>query len=327
MDVPALKGVLAIVEPYLTPDIYISELQQELRDVMGAEVSVDMISRLLKRRGFTRKQILVSENYLPEQLVFLDELSCNRNTTKHRWGCAPIAMSMDGILYLNIQNTLYTYETYNDFVDTLLEVMNPFSQHNSILVMDNASIHKSVELQDLIEAQDYVRGESSGEAACDPYEMLWEAIFTTMDSNKAQGWFRDSLALLRVNGELLGMSNKVIHCSGGHANDLGEESDVHIHTIDIDKAMVVEAQHDSVKLCESITNVQIPNELSLVILVNWWWCWGHRGIDPLLAATIAQRKNLTEMIVNLDGGAGTILRLARLLHDIVKCAIGWRAGE
>lgn len=62
-------------------------------------------------------------------------------------------MSMDGILYLNIQNTLYTYETYNDFVDTLLEVMNPFSQHNSILVMDNASIHKSVELQDLIEAQ------------------------------------------------------------------------------------------------------------------------------------------------------------------------------
>lgn len=62
-------------------------------------------------------------------------------------------MSMDGILHLDIQDTSYTQETYNDFVDTLLDVMNPFPQRNSVLVMDNASIHKSIELQDLIEAR------------------------------------------------------------------------------------------------------------------------------------------------------------------------------
>lgn len=40
--------------------------------------------------------------------------------------------------------------------------------------------------------RDYVRGELSGEAMCDPYEMLWEAVFTSMTAEKAVGWFRHS---------------------------------------------------------------------------------------------------------------------------------------
>jgi hypothetical protein len=31
--------------------------------------------------------------------------------------------------------------------------MNPFPQQNSVLVMDNASIHKSAELQEMVEAR------------------------------------------------------------------------------------------------------------------------------------------------------------------------------
>ena len=36
-------------------------------------------------------QILVAENYLPEQLIFIDEASCNRNTTKREYEWASIS--------------------------------------------------------------------------------------------------------------------------------------------------------------------------------------------------------------------------------------------
>jgi hypothetical protein len=35
-------------------------------------------------------QILVALNYLPEQLVFVDEAGCNRNTTIREYGWAPV---------------------------------------------------------------------------------------------------------------------------------------------------------------------------------------------------------------------------------------------
>jgi hypothetical protein len=35
-------------------------------------------------------QVIVAENYLPKQLVFVDEAGCNRNTTKREYGWAPI---------------------------------------------------------------------------------------------------------------------------------------------------------------------------------------------------------------------------------------------
>ncbi|KII84378.1 hypothetical protein PLICRDRAFT_117848, partial [Plicaturopsis crispa FD-325 SS-3] len=111
------------------------------------------------------------------------------------------ALSLDGILHLDVQPRSYTSVLYNDFVSGLLDTMNPFPQRNSVVVMDNASIHKSQALQDLafsaIKAwirsnRDYVRGELTGEAACDPYTMLWNAVFSTVTPEKAEGWFRDS---------------------------------------------------------------------------------------------------------------------------------------
>ena len=35
-------------------------------------------------------QIRVAEEYLPEQLVFVDESACNRNMTKHEYAWASI---------------------------------------------------------------------------------------------------------------------------------------------------------------------------------------------------------------------------------------------
>jgi len=42
---------------------------------------------------------------------------------------------------------------FNDFVDGLLDNMNPFPGRNSVVVMDNASIHKSAELEEVVHAR------------------------------------------------------------------------------------------------------------------------------------------------------------------------------
>ena len=39
--------------------------------------------------------------------------------------------------------------------------------------------------------REYTRGELSGEITCDPYWMIWEAVFTTVTPEKVKGWFHD----------------------------------------------------------------------------------------------------------------------------------------
>lgn len=60
-------------------------------------------------------------------------------------------LSLDGILHLVVEDHPYTAREFNSFINGLLDVMNPFPGPNSVIVMDNASIHKSWELRDMIE--------------------------------------------------------------------------------------------------------------------------------------------------------------------------------
>lgn len=39
--------------------------------------------------------------------------------------------------------------------------------------------------------RDFIRGEITGDLTCDPYSILWEAVFTSMTPERAVGWFRD----------------------------------------------------------------------------------------------------------------------------------------
>jgi len=244
-----------------TPDLYLRELQQMLFEARGVLVSEVCIERSLKRRGFTRKivtrpalerneelraayLIRVGLNYRADQLVFVDEAANNRNTTKRKYAWSPTgtrarrhdyfvrgkrysmlpALSLNGILHLDVREQSYTGASFNAFIDGLLDVMNPFPQKNSVIVMDNASIHKSEELRPMIENRgmrleylppyspdldpieegfsaikawirdnrDYTRMELDGRADCDPYTMFWRAVYETVTPEKAEGWFRDS---------------------------------------------------------------------------------------------------------------------------------------
>jgi Fe2+ or Zn2+ uptake regulation protein len=90
-----------------TPDLYLRELKVDLEENRGVSVDTSTIYRTLHRRGFSLKknnfvaservednrarfQIEVSENYHPEQLVFVDECAVNRLTTRRPRGWAPI---------------------------------------------------------------------------------------------------------------------------------------------------------------------------------------------------------------------------------------------
>jgi transposase len=39
---------------------------------------------------------------------------------------------------------------------------------------------------------DYARREMMGEVTCDPYQLLWNAVFNTVTPEKAHGWFTHS---------------------------------------------------------------------------------------------------------------------------------------
>lgn len=138
--------------------------------------------------GRTNYQIHMTTTYRADQLVFVDEAACNRATTKRGWAWAPIgeqarrhdvyirgikcvyisgiderpysgffrysvlpALSLSGVLHLDVLAGSYKARDFNSFIDGLLDNMNPFPGPNSVIVMDNASIHKSPELRPMIE--------------------------------------------------------------------------------------------------------------------------------------------------------------------------------
>ncbi|KAF8838044.1 hypothetical protein BDN67DRAFT_908086, partial [Paxillus ammoniavirescens] len=63
------------------------------------------------------------------------------------------ALSLDGIIAVDVSKRPLTQETFSDFIEFVLERMNPFPMPNSVLVMDNASIHHSDELREMVEAR------------------------------------------------------------------------------------------------------------------------------------------------------------------------------
>ena len=60
---------------------------------------------------------------------------------------------LDGILHLDVINDFWKVVTFYYYINILLDNINSFPLHNPVVVMDNASIHYSLEIRELIEAQ------------------------------------------------------------------------------------------------------------------------------------------------------------------------------
>jgi len=62
-----------------------------------------------------------------------------------------LALSLDGILHLEVLNHSFNSDEFKSFILRLLDQMNTYPLPNSVIVMDNASIHKVPGIQKLIE--------------------------------------------------------------------------------------------------------------------------------------------------------------------------------
>jgi transposase len=114
---------------------------------------------------------LVNTQFRPEQLVFangshFDRLLSRRPYmwSKHnerpcryefllrgtKYSLIP-ALSLDGILHLEVVDKAITADDFRRFVQGLLPLMNEWPQPRSVLVIDDASIHKAARIREMVE--------------------------------------------------------------------------------------------------------------------------------------------------------------------------------
>jgi transposase len=154
-DIKFLEAVLDA-----NPTMYLDKMQQRLRDVRETEVSIPTISRTLRRINLTRKTVtkaaaerdeqlraawegMMAQYTDPELFVFIDESAVDDQTGQRTQGWSHIgtqcvqhmsflrgirysilpALSIDGIIALNIVEGSITKERFLDFLRTELVSM------------------------------------------------------------------------------------------------------------------------------------------------------------------------------------------------------------
>jgi len=170
-----------------TPDIYIDEIQSKLWEKRRLRVSISTIWQAIGRCGFTRKKLSAAAmernemkrshflfdigEFDPKQLVFVDKSACNKRTTHRGYGwaikgerCKKLqcfvrgkrysilpALSLSGFLHVKVREGSFTTSSFEEFIDDLLDEMQPYPGPNSVIVMDNCRIHKAPSIIQMIE--------------------------------------------------------------------------------------------------------------------------------------------------------------------------------
>ena len=99
-----------------------------------------------------------------EQLIFIDELAANERTADRKYGWAPVgvtprearpfghfqrwslcpAYTIDGFITWEIVHGSFSAEFYEDFIENkVLPLCNPYPLPRSVIIMDNAPIHRT----------------------------------------------------------------------------------------------------------------------------------------------------------------------------------------
>jgi hypothetical protein len=183
---------------------------------------------------------IISTHYHPEQLVFAEESHFNRLTLRRpyawlkrgehasrhkfqfqgaKYSMLP-ALSLDGILHLTVIKNAVTGASFRRFMEDLLPLMNKWPLPNSVLVIDNTSIHKVAGIRELVEERgmrllflpsyspdynpielafssikawlrtnrEHVNREMETEGGT-IYNALWQAVHS-VTSGKAKGWYK-----------------------------------------------------------------------------------------------------------------------------------------
>jgi transposase len=163
------------------------EMRDFLYDEYDVRITVSTVCRELERMRWSRKiaskrakeqseplrqlyLVRMSQNYTADQIVALDESACNERTGDRKYGWAPVgqpvelsysfrrserwsllpALTIDGYMSFRIFQGSITAKILEDFLEfQVLPFCNPYPGPASVIVLDNASIHRSERVQEL----------------------------------------------------------------------------------------------------------------------------------------------------------------------------------
>jgi len=184
---PVELSILHIVLRH--PGIYLREIQSELLEIIGVNISLTSLCRFLSRVGFSRQKMKYAalqrdeslrsqfvtdvSIYRLDMLIFLDESGLDKRAGLRKYGYSlrgrpPVChkmlirgervsliafMSMAGVLDCQIVHGTVNGDTFYNFVEKfLLPHLMPFNGTNphSVVVLDNCSIHHIDEVVDMI---------------------------------------------------------------------------------------------------------------------------------------------------------------------------------
>lgn len=174
----------------LRPSLYADELVWMIWDLFGVWVSKDTVLRWLRKSDWRKKRIRFIATERDQELrndwirrlcqwkhyhlVFVDESAANERTKDRKHGWAPIgvrptekrtqkrserwsvlpAYTSSGYITHEIYQGSYNTERFNQFIaERVLPLCNPFPAPHSVIVLDNASIHRSPELRAMCEVK------------------------------------------------------------------------------------------------------------------------------------------------------------------------------
>jgi transposase len=167
------------------PDMFLDEMANFLRDEFDMVVATSSISRALASIGWSKKiarrvakqrnadlrefylyRLSAFESY---HLVYIDESGCDRRAGFRRTGWSPLgvtpvqsspyrreqrhqilpAYAQDGIVLSRIFQGSINSNIFSDFIEQLLQHCGKWPEPKSVLVMDNASFHRSEKIEQL----------------------------------------------------------------------------------------------------------------------------------------------------------------------------------
>ena len=187
MRILACQGELYVLGLILdSPTLFLGEIVQLIKHDLGYDVSASTVCRLLKRHGLTCKKIRqvakqrcasLRGNFMAhtllfnsECLVWIDETGTDKRAHIRKYGYAlrgvtPVyhrilsrgnrynaiaAMSSTEILAVEVKTGSVNGEIFFDFLrGELFPRMQPFPAPNSVLLMDNCSIHHIQPIKEL----------------------------------------------------------------------------------------------------------------------------------------------------------------------------------
>ena len=173
------------------PNLYLGEICSTIKEITNIQVSPSTLCKLLARYGLTRKKIqyvaaqrrleyrghfiATISAFSKEMLVWVDETGCDKRDLLRKYGysfcgqravcqkllvrgkrvSAIAAMSWnEGILDVDLTSESVNGDAFYDFVcGTLIPNMHPYDGQspNSVVVMDNCSIHHIDRVQQLLD--------------------------------------------------------------------------------------------------------------------------------------------------------------------------------